>query len=287
MVGCRFLGQETFLVYATRDQVEDAAQGAFAEVISGVDGSGRETFVGDFRGRQVVVIAHTPLSLAKEGATQIQIYTVGGGRELRESAKSWFLYELAGSSPRTEGKAGTGGGSGRAAIDGREEIRDSEVPRAQHGQGERGEQSAAQGANAESASKGAELAERGRRRVFDPGKGDMIERSDLIKRSQEEGWCISTAGCRDGYACGLPLHVHVTTSWTWRAIGQSTWWPESLSSKICGSEICKKDYIAGMRVLEQNMRDLGTMEVTPFRFIFTDMRDLEPVSESLLRELGF
>ena len=116
-----------------------------------------------------------------------------------------------------------------------------------------------------------EKPKRGHRRVLAEGEGDLLERHELYKRSQREGWCISTEGCQDGYACGQPVSVLAVTSYQMRAVGGGRQWPwedEEVRSSICSSPICREGHKNGMRIIEGNMKRMPTMDVRRFRVDF-------------------
>jgi hypothetical protein len=98
------------------------------------------------------------------------------------------------------------------------------------------------------------------------GEGlSMQQRAALLERAQSEGWCISTADCDPGRACGLPVELVATFRWRQRTTGFS-WEEKSNSMRLCSNPVCREEYEESVRGELQRANSLPQMEIASISF---------------------
>jgi hypothetical protein len=99
---------------------------------------------------------------------------------------------------------------------------------------------------------------------------DIAASSRLLERSQMEGWCISTADCRDGYVCGLPVKVMLTSTWEQKTQGFN-WEDKSNVIKVCSSEVCLSSAKKGLRGALGRADDMPQLDIRSIRIRSVDL----------------
>jgi hypothetical protein len=92
----------------------------------------------------------------------------------------------------------------------------------------------------------------------------MSEMEADVSQAKREGWCITAAGCRDGYVCGLPNAIGLTTGYTEEftgpmgvrraAQGGSRIKENTIIAHICSTPYCLKETKAEYRSMINRMK---------------------------------